>query len=211
MFDFLVDNIMMPFLRMSYGIIPNYGIAIILLTLVVKILFYPLTQKQFASMKKMQELQPKLAKLQEKFKDKPEQLQKEIMGFYKAEKVNPFSGCLPLLVQLPIFFAIFQTMNSQGFKKMLGEAGVNKGLFSQFWLTDLTLPDHLYILPVLIGLATWWSQKLTITDPNQARMMMFMPFLMVVICFKMPAGVLIYWAVSQILSTVQQIYIMRKI
>lgn len=207
----LVDNIMLPFLKFSYEyIIPNYGVAIILLTLIVKAAFYPLTKKQFQSMKDMQKVQPKLKKLQEKYKNQPEKLQKEMMSFYKENNVNPFGGCLPLLIQLPIFVAIFYTIRSDAFSQIIAQPGINPGLFPSFWLTDLSQPDKFFILPIIIGIATYLSQKMTMTDPKQAKMMMFMPVFMVFICFKMPSGVLIYWAASQLISTVQQIMIMKK-
>ena len=137
-------------------------------------------------------------------------MQKELMGLYKEHKVNPFGGCLPLLIQLPFFFAIFYTIRSEAFKAIISNPGINPGFLS-FWLPDLAKPDATYILPILITLATFWSQKLTITDQTQARMMMFMPIVMGVLCLKMPAGVLLYWATSQILSSIQQIIIMKKI
>ncbi len=200
---------MIPFLTFSYHhIFPNYGLAIILLTVVIKAIFYPLTNKQYTSMKKMQDLQPLLKELQEKLKKQPEKLQKEIMGFYKSHKVNPLSGCLPLLVQLPFFFAIYYTIGSPGFKELLTAPGVNPGIFS-FWVPNLELPDHSFILPMVIAVSTYFSQKLMTMDPQQAKIFAFMPIFMFFISISMPSGVLLYWSVSQILSYLQQWWILK--
>lgn len=208
--DFLVQKVMLPFLNFSYHTIyPNYGIAIILLTVLIKVLFYPLTRKQFESMKVTQKLQPKMKELQEKFKGQPEKLQKEMIKLWRENKANPLSGCLPALVQLPVFFAVFYTVNSAGFKEILGQPGINAGLFP-FWLADLALPDKTFILPVIIALSTYWSQKMFTVDPKQASLFIFMPFLMFFISLKMPAGVLLYWAASQLISTLQQLIIMKR-
>ncbi len=207
--DLLVQKAMIPFLSYSYShFFPNFGVGIILLTLLVKIVFYPLTQKQFQSMKTMQILQPKLKALQEKHKDQPEQLRSALMKFYKDNNFNPFSGCLPALVQLPIFFAIFYTVSSPQFLGLLQAPGVNTGFL---WLHSLSVADPFYILPVAIGILTYLSQKMSVVDPQQAKILMFMPFLMVFICFKMPSGVQVYWAASQGLSLAQQYWILRKI
>ena len=108
MFDSIINSVMIPFLQFSYNtIMPNYGVAILLLTALTKVVFYPLTQKQFKSMRDMKVIQPKLKELQKKHKDDPKKLQQEMIGLYKKHQVNPLSGCLPMLVQLPIFFAIF--------------------------------------------------------------------------------------------------------
>ena len=211
MFNYLINNIMLPFLEFSYHhIFPNYGFAIIFLTLVVKILFYPLTKKQMISMKATQELQPKIKDLQEKYKKQPEILQKKMMELWKENKVNPLSGCLPILVQLPFFIAIFMTMNSPSFKTIISQPGINPGLFP-FWCSNLGNPDQTLLLPIIIALSTYWSQKSMTMDPQQAKIFAFMPFLMFFISWKMPAGVLLYWAVSTIITTVQQNWILKQI
>lgn len=214
----LVEQVMIPFLEFSYShIYPNYGVAIIILTLSIKALFYPLTKKQFESMKQMQVLQPKIKEINEKHKGKPEQLQKEMMGLYKDHGFNPLSGCLPLLVQLPVFFAIFMTVNGPIFKGIIAQPGINPGLFT-WWLSDLSKPDFINIfghnlpgfLPIIIGVATYWSQKYSVTDPMQQKIFMFLPLIIVVFSFKLPAGVLLYWATSQIVSTLQQVMMLRQ-
>jgi YidC/Oxa1 family membrane protein insertase len=211
MFDYLINSVMIPFLTYSYNnVFPNYGVAIILLTIVVKVIFYPLTKKQFEAMKVNQMMQPKLKELQEKYKKQPEILQKKMVEMWKDHKVNPLSGCLPMLVQLPFFIAIFMTMQSPAFKTLIAQPGINPGLFP-FWLPNLGLADVTFILPIIIAISTYWSQKSMPMDANQAKIFMFMPILMFVISWKMPSGVLLYWAVSTILSTVQQMWIMKKI
>ena len=210
---YLVDNFMMPFLNFSYNnISPNYGIAIILLTLIVKLLFYPLTHKQFKAMHVMQKLQPKIKEIQAKHKKEPDKLQQEMMKIWKDNKVNPLSGCLPLLIQLPFLFALFYTMNSEAFNVMIGHEGVNPGLFP-FWLANLGQPDGTWLLPLVIAITTFLSQKISMTQgtvaAHQSTMLFIMPVVIFVICLKLPAGVLLYWAVSQMISTVQQMYILK--
>ncbi|MDA1352938.1 MAG: YidC/Oxa1 family membrane protein insertase [bacterium] len=209
--NFLVEQLMIPFLKFTYtSFYPNYGVAIILLTLLIKLIFYPLTQKQFTSMKRMQELMPEFKKIREKHKSNPQQLQQEMMRLYKANDVNPFGGCLPMIIQLPFLFAIFYTISSDSFNALISTVGSNPG-FTSFWITNLAQPDPFYILPALIGLSTYLTQKLTpsSTDPNQAKIMAIIPIVMVFVSLKMPAGVLLYWATSQMISAAQQYFIMK--
>lgn len=209
--NFLVEQLMIPFLTFSYtSIYSNYGVAIILLTLLIKLIFFPLTQKQFTSMKRMQELMPEFKKVRAKYKSNPQQLQMEMMKLYKQNNVNPFGGCLPMLIQLPFLFAIFYTMTSDSFIALLNATGANPGFIS-FWISNLSQPDPFYILPALIGLSTYLTQRLTptVSDPNQAKIMAIIPVVMVFVSLKMPAGVLLYWATSQIISAGQQYIIMK--
>ncbi|MFA5879366.1 MAG: YidC/Oxa1 family membrane protein insertase [Candidatus Margulisiibacteriota bacterium] len=209
MFDFIINGAMIPFLDYSYHhIFPNYGLAIILLTLLVKIIFYPLTKKQFEAMKKNQKLQPLIKEIQDKYKGQPEKSQKELMKFWKENKFNPLSGCLPALLQLPIFLSIFWTINSPAFKNLLAQPGINPG-FLPFWIPDLSLADHTMILPILISLLTYLSQKSFNIDPKQASIFLFMPFIMFIVSWKMPGGVLLYWGTSTLISWLQQLWIMR--
>ncbi len=210
MFDTIIHDIMLPILNfLYYHVYPNYGVAIILLTIIVKVIFYPLTKKQFVAMKKNQELQPLLKEIQEKYKKEPEKLQKELMGFWKKHNFNPLSGCLPALLQLPIFLAIFWTISNPAFNALLKTPGVNPG-FLPFWLSNLAQPDVTLILPIFISLLTYLSQKSMTMDPQQANIFLFMPFIMFIISWKMPAGVLLYWATSTGVSYLQQIWIMRN-
>ena len=207
---FLTNDIMIPFLNFSYhNIYPNFGFGIILLTILVKVLLYPLTKQQFESMKKMQSMMPTFKKLREKHKDNPQQLQMETMKIYKENNINPLGGCLPMLIQLPFLFGLFYALNGESFAQLISQGNVFPGLTS-FWLANLSQPDNFFILPVVIGLATYYGQKMSSVDPNQQKILMFMPFLMVIISFKMPAGVLLYWAISQVISSGQQILIMNQ-
>lgn len=208
---YLIDTLMIPFLSFSYhSIYPNYGVAIILLTLLIKVLFAPLTKKQFESMKKTQEIQPEIKKIQEKFKDQPEKVHQEMMKIWKEKKVNPLGGCLPAVVQLPFFIAVFYTVSSESFKALLASPGVNQGMFS-FWLADLTAPDATYIMPVIIGILTYFTSKMmSPSGQKQPAFMAIMPVFMVVICLRMPAGVLLYWVSSQLISSIQQYLVVKK-
>ncbi len=209
--NYLTDQVMIPFLSYSYThIFPNYGVAILLLTLVIKILFYPLTKKQFESMKVTQKIQPEMKKLQEKYKGKPEKLHEEMKKLWKEHNANPLGGCLPALVQLPFFFAVFYTVKSPAFQAMVLAPGINHGLFT-FWLSNLTLPDKTYLLPVLIAVSTYLSQKMMVMEQSQKALMTVMPVVMFVVCLKMPAGVLLYWAASQLISTLQQYLVVNPL
>jgi YidC/Oxa1 family membrane protein insertase len=209
--DYLITNLTIPFLQFAYDTVyPNYGVAIILLTLVVKAAFYPLSHKQFVSMKKTQILQPELKKIQEKFKGQPEKLRLEMMKLWKEHKVNPLGGCLPALIQMPFFIAIFYTVKSETFQAILDDPMVFEGLFPM-WLSNLTQPDATMIMPILIGVLTHFGQQLmTQGQVDPPLFMKFMPFIMVGVCFSMPSGVLIYWAVSQAVSNIQQYFVMKQ-
>lgn len=207
----LIDQFMIPFLEMIYNnVIPNYGVAIILLTVLIKIVLVPLTHKQFQSMKAMQRLQPKLKEIREKHKKEPQKLQAAMIQLYKDEDVHPFGGCLPMLIQLPILFALYFSLTGESFNGLIMDAGTNPG-FTSFWLSNLTEPDNFYILPLLIGALTYYTQKMSpvSVDPNQQKILAFIPIVMIVVCFRMPAGVLLYWTVSQLISVLQQFYIYR--
>lgn len=209
----IVNNTVIPILNFSYNTIyPNYAVGIILLTILVKVALFPLSRKLFQSLKKMQVAQPKLKKIREQYKDNTQKMEEEIIKLYRDNSINPMGGCLPFLIQLPILFALFYTMSSSVFKEMITQPGVFPGL-SQFWLPNLAEPDHFYILPIVIGLSIFLGQKLAPAsmDKTQQKVAHIMPAILVVICFKMPAGVLLYWAVSQIISTVQQILIMKPV
>jgi YidC/Oxa1 family membrane protein insertase len=168
-------------------------------------------------MAKMKELQPKLKKLQEKFKKDPSRVQQETMVLYRENNVNPLSGCLPLLVQIPFLISLFMTLQSDAFKNLLADPAVTDGFL---WLGSLVGPDKTYILPVLVGLSSYFAQK---TMPNQMDqsaqgnmpfnpnvIFKYMPILMVVISVRLAGGVLIYWVVSQFVSAAQQYFIQQK-
>ena len=179
----------------------NYGVAIILMTIVIKILLYPLTVKQIKSMKAMQDLQPKMKELQEKFKDKPEKLQQEMAALYKNSGVNPLAGCLPLLAQMPILMGIFFAIRDYSY---IGDP-------TFFWLSNLSVADHIYVLPILSAVTTYIQQKQTMNDENpQTKMMMyFMPIFIGYISINFPSGLVLYWVVSNIAQIIQQWWMYR--
>lgn len=190
--------------------LPSYGLAIILLTLLIKIITYPLTYKQMYSMRKMQEIQPLVAEIQKKYKKSPEKANKEIMKLYQEHKANPMSGCLPLLVQMPILIALFQAL--QKFEYM-GEGS------SFLWIEHLKNPDPTYAIPVLVALTTFLQTKFTTPanpDPNapgastQKMMLYFMPLFIGYISMNFPAGLGIYWIFFSVFGTLQQLYINRR-
>ena len=190
-------------LTFFYGFLHNYGIAIILLTAVIKIIFWPLTHKSYSSMKSMQKLQPEMAKLREKFKNDKERLNKEMMQLYKTHSVNPLGGCLPMIVQIPVFFALYQVL--------LNSIALRHAPFA-FWLTDLAAKDPYYITPVLMGASMFVQQKMTPTtaDPMQAKIFMMMPIVFTFMFLNFPSGLVIYWLVNNLLTILQQYFIHRK-
>jgi YidC/Oxa1 family membrane protein insertase len=197
----------------------NYGIAIILLTVLVKIIFWPLTHKSYKSMKEMQKLQPRMVKIREKYKGNKEQMNKEMMSLYKTYKVNPLSGCLPMVIQIPVFFALF---------RLLGSAIELRHAPFLFWINDLSAPDRLFtfsfgipfmtapygipVLTLLMGASMFVQQKMTPTvgDPTQAKIMMFLPVIFTFMFINFPSGLVLYWLVNNLLSIGQQYHILKK-
>jgi YidC/Oxa1 family membrane protein insertase len=189
-------------LKTLYKFCHNYGVAIILLTILVKIILYPLTAKSLKSMKALNELQPKLAQLKEKYKDNKEKFNQELMFLYKRHKVNPLGGCLPLILQLPVFYALFTTFQTS--------IELRRAKFI-FWLEDLSLKDPYYVLPILMGITMLIQQKMTPTpDPKQAKMMLIMPIVFTILFLNFPAGLMLYWLIQNILSIAQQYIIMHS-
>ncbi|MDY6972373.1 MAG: membrane protein insertase YidC [Thermodesulfobacteriota bacterium] len=200
-------------LRFFYQYVNNYGISIILLTVLVKILFWPLTHKSYKSMKEMQKLQPRMAKIREKYKNNREQLNKEMMALYKTYKVNPMGGCLPMIIQIPVFFALF---------RILGNSIELRHEPFMLWINDLSAPDRLFsfpfsipfmappygipVLTLLMGASMFIQQKMTPTpgDPAQAKIMMFLPIIFTFMFINFPSGLVLYWLVNNILSIGQQ-------
>ena len=177
--------------------VPNYGLAIILLTIVIKIILYPISAKQISSMKKMGELQPKMKELQERFKNDKPRLNQEMADLYKKEGVNPLSGCLPLLVQMPILIAIFYGIRDYSYI----------GTPSWFWIKDLAASDPTYVLPVVSALTTYIQSKQTTADPSNPQnkiMLYFMPLFIGYISLQFPAGLVLYWIVTNTMQIGQQ-------
>jgi len=206
----LID-VMLQILNLFYVIgFHNYGIAIILLTVAVKMALYPLTLQSTQQMAAMQKIQPKFEELKSKHKDKPEKFQKEVMDLYKEHGVNPLGGCLPILLQIPIFIALFMALTAPGFKETLAASGSSAAFL---WIKNISLKDPFYIMPILIALTTYWSQK---TMPGGSgndqtkQIMVIMPFFIGFISLEFAAGVQIYWVTQNLLTVLQQVYIVSK-
>jgi len=211
-FDYLVE-LMKSALTFFYNItvkagVPNYGLAIILMTIVIKMLLYPLTVKQVKSMKAMQDIAPKMKALQEKYKDNKEKLQREMAQLYKDAGVNPLAGCLPLLIQMPFFIAIFFAIREYSYVSDPSFLWI-KNLAQGTSLQDPS--DPYYILPALAAITTYVSTKQTTTDPSQQNKMilMFMPIFIGWITITFPAGLGLYWVVSNIIQIIQQWWLYR--
>ncbi|MGB4067750.1 MAG: membrane protein insertase YidC, partial [Nitrospira sp.] len=175
----------------------NYGLTIILLTISIKVLFIPLQYKSYTSMKKMQGIQPKVAAVQEKFKDDRDRLNKELIKLYRDHKVNPVGGCLPMLLQMPVFVSLFNILYMT-----IDLRQAPLGL----WITDLSLQDPYYILPIIMGISMMVMQKIqpTTMDPTQAKMMLMLPVAMTFLFVNFPAGLVLYWLTNNVLTIVQQ-------
>jgi YidC/Oxa1 family membrane protein insertase len=196
-----------------YRHVGNYGIAIILLTVVSKVLFYPLTVKSMRSMKAMQALQPQINQLRSKYKSDPQRLQRETLELYRKHKVNPAGGCLPMIAQIPIFYALYLALSVsvelQGaaflcFGQLPSWVPFLRGV--ELWICDLANHDPTYVLPVLMGFTMFVQQKMTPVagDPRQAKMMLVMPFVFTFMFINLPAGLVLYWTVSNVLQILQQ-------
>ena len=195
------------------SLIPNYGVAIILLTILVRLLFWPLTHKSTVGMKKMQELQPKMKEIQAKFKDNPQRLQQETWALYREAKVNPMSSCLPMLIQIPVFIALFNVLRS----------AVELRYAPFLWIGDLSEPEALFaswfpfgglnILPILMAVSTGLQSAFTPStgDKSQQKMMMiFMPLMMLFMFYSFPSALSLYWFLSNLFSIVQMWIIRRQ-
>jgi YidC/Oxa1 family membrane protein insertase len=202
-------------LKFSHTFTGNYGVDIILLTVIIKILFIPLTQKSFRSMREMQKLQPQMAKIRERFKDTPEQMNKEIMELYRRHKVNPLGGCLPMVLQIPVFFGLYEAL--------LNTIELRHAAFA-LWINDLSAPDRLGalqlpfvehpgipVLTLLMGVSMFVQQWMTPSagDPTQQRVMMIMPLVFTFMFVNFPSGLALYWLVNNLLTIAQQFYMNR--
>jgi len=199
--------------------IPNYGVVIIIITIIVKLLFWPLSNKSYQSMSQMKKLQPKMAEIKAKYKHDKKQMNQEMMNLYKLYKVNPLGGCLPMVLQIPVFFAFY---------KMLYQAIELRHAPFWLWINDLSAPDRLFhfgftvplmappygipVLTLVMGASMFFQQKMSPPpgDPTQAKMMMFMPIFFTFIFINFPAGLVLYWLVNNILSMVQQRYVNKR-
>lgn len=203
-------------LKFLYGYVHNYGIAIILVTVIFKMLFWPIAQKGMKSMKTMQKLQPKMAKLREKYANDKDRLNQEMMQLYRTYKVNPVGGCLPMVLQIPVFFALY--------KVLLQTIELRHAPF-MLWMNDLSAPDRLAIgfdipylggipvLTLLMGASMFLQQRMTPStgDPTQAKIMMFMPVIFTFMFLNFASGLVLYWFVNNLLSILQQYLINRQV
>ena len=198
-----IAELLLVLFVIAYEYVPNYGVVIILFAVVVKLLVYPLTHKSYESASKMQALQPKITALKEKFKNDSQRLSKETMSLYKEEGVNPLGGCLPLLLQMPIFIALYQTFNSA--------VQLRQAPFG-LWIDDLARPDQLlvagieiHVLPLAMSAAMFFQSKMTMKDPKQAALVYIMPAVMIVFMWQFASGLVLYWTVFNVLQIGQQV------
>jgi len=206
-------------LQALYRLVPNYGIAIIILTIITKLIFFPLTVKSMRSMRAMQALQPQINALRSKYKSDPQRIQRETMELYRANHVNPLGGCLPMVVQIPVFYALYVALSvwvdiqnapficfgkAWSWVPFIGGHDV--------WICDLADMDHTYLLPILMGVSMLIQQKMTPTmgDPRQAKMMLIMPVVFTFMFLNLPSGLVLYWTLSNVLQIAQQLYMERS-
>jgi len=191
-------------LEWLHGLVNNWGVAIILLTLLVKVVLYPLSAASYKSMANMRRVGPQMKRLQERYSDDRQKLSQEMMAFYKKEKINPLGGCLPMLLQMPVFISLYWVL--------FESVELRQAPFI-FWIRDLAIMDPLFVLPILMGGSMFLTQALNppVPDPVQARVMKFMPIMFTVMFLFFPAGLVLYWLVNNLLSLAQQWFITRQI
>ena len=190
-------------LKFIHSYLGNWGFSIIAITFIVRGIMYPLTKAQYTSMAKMRMLQPKLQAMRERIGDDKQRMSQEMMALYKAEKVNPLGGCFPLLIQMPIFLALYYML--------MGSVELRHAPFI-LWIHDLSAQDPYYILPVLMGVTMFFIQKMsptTVTDPMQQKIMTFMPVIFTVFFLWFPSGLVAYYIVSNLVTIIQQQLIYR--
>jgi YidC/Oxa1 family membrane protein insertase len=197
-----IAKILLLFVNLTHKVTKNYGVDIIIISVLLKTLFWPLTKKSYVSMKEMQKVQPEMAMLREKYKGDKARLNREMMDLYKRRKVNPLGGCLPMVVQIPIFFALYWAL--------MGSIELRHAPFV-FWIKDLSYRDPIYVSPLLMGASMLWQQKMTpaVGDPRQAKMMMLMPIVFTFLFLSFPSGLVMYWLVTNMLTIGQQ-YLINK-
>ena len=218
MFDILAKPCLW-LLNFIYGVIPNYGVAIIILTILTKILLWPLGTKSYKSMSQMKKLQPLIQEIREKYKNDRKKMNEEVMALHKTYSINPVGGCLPMILQIPVFFALY---------RMLDQAIELRHAHFLWWINDLSAPDRLFnfdfsipfmeppygipVLTLVMGATMFWQQKMSppAGDPAQAKMMLMMPVVFTFIFINFSAGLVLYWLVNNVLSIAQQSYIQKK-
>jgi len=209
-----ISKLLLRVLNFIHDFIPNYGIAIILLTIIVRVVFWPVTHKSTESMKRMQQVAPLVTALREKYKDNPTKQQQEIMALYKEHKVNPLGGCLPMLIQIPVFFALFTVLRS----------AIELRFADFLWIQDLSEPENLFagmipfvsglnLLPLLMSATMYLQMKLSPSsgDPAQQKMMaIMMPIMMLFFLYSFASGLALYWTTQNVLMIVQQMMMKKK-
>jgi YidC/Oxa1 family membrane protein insertase len=191
-------------LKHVYQIVGNWGWAIVIVTILIKLAFYHLSAKSYHSMANMRKLQPRLQAIKERYADDKQKMTQATMELYKTEKVNPLGGCLPIIVQIPVFIALYWVL--------LESVELRQAPFI-FWIHDLSAKDPFYVLPILMGISMFVQQKLNPPppDPTMAKMMQFLPVFFIFLFMNFPAGLVLYWLVNNTLSILQQWYVMRKV
>ncbi|THB63448.1 MAG: membrane protein insertase YidC [Desulfovibrio sp.] len=209
-FDFIAKPMMWG-INFFNDYVKNYGLAIIIMTVLIKIVLWPLSQKSYKSMNKMKQIQPLITKLREKYKDDRQKMNEELMGLYKTYKVNPAGGCIPMILQIPVFIGLYQAL--------LNAIELRHAVFIPhvpftdiIWLADLSARDPFYVTPIIMGATMFIQQRLSpsMGDPTQAKIMMIMPIVFTFIFLNFPAGLVIYWLTNNVLSIVQQKMLLRS-
>jgi len=200
-------------LRWFYGYTLNYGVAIILLTVITKVVFFPLTLKSMRSMKAMQALQPQINALRSKHKSDPQRIQRETMELYREHRVNPLGGCLPMVVQIPVFYALYVALSVAVEMQNAPFVCFGRLFGMDLWICDLAAQDPTYVLPILMGVSMFVQQKMTPTmgDPRQAKMMLLMPVVFTFMFLNLPSGLVLYWTLSNVFQIAQQLYMERGV
>jgi YidC/Oxa1 family membrane protein insertase len=199
----IVAKPLLWFLRLTHTVTKNYGIDIIIISILIKIIFLPLTQISMKSMKEMQKVQPEMKRLQDQYKNDKARLQQEVMLLYKRRKINPMSGCLPMAIQIPVFIALYNALQN----------GIEMRHAPFFlWIRDLAAKDPIYITPLIMGASMVIQQKMTptATDPTQAKMFLLMPVMFTFLFLNFPSGLVIYWLINNVLSIAHQYYMNKK-
>ncbi|MBD3161633.1 MAG: membrane protein insertase YidC [Candidatus Latescibacteria bacterium] len=202
------SKLLMKFFEATSQVIPNYGFLILILSALVRVIFYPLSKKSMQSMKRMQELKPEMDRINEKYKDEPERKNREIMALYQKKKINPLGGCLPLLVQLPVLSGLYYVLSNA--------VQLRKEPFV-LWMNDLSAPDTvanlagipLNPLPLIMAGTMVWQQRITPTDPRQKMIAYMMPIMMTFLFYSMSSGLVLYWTVSNLMTVLQQVWMNR--
>ncbi|MFP5258536.1 MAG: membrane protein insertase YidC [Acidobacteriota bacterium] len=209
-FDFVAKPLI-KLLHFFYDYVGNYGTAIILLTILIKLIFWPLSQKSYKSMDQMKKLQPLLTQLREKYKDDRTKMNEEMMQLYKTYKVNPAGGCLPMVVQIPVFFGLYQAL-LHSIELRHAPFITHLPFTNMIWLADLSAKDPYYITPLIMGATMFLQQKMTPApgDPTQAKVMLFMPVIFTFMFLNFPSGLVVYWLVNNVISIAQQGWMLNK-